>query len=148
MQIQSTLNRKQADALFDAHAVCMNGEDVIFEYVAADIFGRDVMAWIEAGMKYQGYIVGGKHYNGWGSGCQYFYKAGFDMMVTQHNYLISKVERSQTEGGRIWDELWAVRIAKIRAEDAEEERKREERKTKRAAARKAKQEAAEQAAST
>ncbi|MBR2310512.1 MAG: hypothetical protein IKA47_08290 [Oscillospiraceae bacterium] len=148
MKIKHTLNKAQADALFLENAVAIGGRDVVFDYKAAEIFGDDVCAWAESCMKFEGYINSGKDYGVWGSGSNYFCKSGFDKLVSQHNHLICLSEYKASDGGKIWDELWAARRAHLAALDAEEDRKREERKAKRAASRKAKQEAAEQAAST
>lgn len=147
MKIEHTLNKAQADALFLENAVAISGRDVIYDYKAAELFGADVCAWAESCMKFEGYIDPGKDYNAWGSGSNYFCKSGFDKLVSQHNYTICLSERKTSEGGRIWDELWAARGARLDALDAEDQRKREERKAKRTGSRKAKQEAAEQAAS-
>lgn len=148
MEITHTLNKAQADALFAANAVMMGGNDVIFDYKVADLFGPDVCAWAESCMKYQGSFSPGADYNSWGGNhFNYFPKAGFYKLVSHHNYLIGVSEYNASEGGKVWANLWTARSAALAAQDAEEERKREERKAKRAAARKAKQEAAEQAAS-
>jgi len=52
------------------------------------------------------------------------------------------MHRSESEGGRVWDQLMQARHERMEAAELEEDRKREERKAKREAARKAKQEAA------
>ena len=144
MEITHTLNKAQADALFAANAVMMGGNDVIFDYKVADLFGSNVCAWAESCMKFEGFIKISNDYGAWGSGSHYFYKSGFDKLVSQHNYIVALEEYKASPGGKIWDSLWAARSAVLAAQDAEEERKREERKAKRAAARKAKQKAAAQ----
>lgn len=147
--ITHMLNEAQAKELFAENAVMLGDRDVVFIYKAAELFGPDVMAWAESCMKYQGYI----DVKEWGSwtcsddgSVYYFHLSGFKKLVYQHNVMLAAKEHAASEGGKIWDELWAARIAKLDAENAEDARKREERKAKRAAARKAKQEAAARAA--
>jgi len=144
--IETTLNRQQAEALFAENAVVMSGKDVIYDYKIAELFGRECCVWAEACMRDGGYLD--DDYSAFGSvHCMFFFKSGFNKLVSWHNDRISSAEYKASAGGQIWDELWTARRARLAALDAEEERKREERKAKRAEARRAKQAAAEQAAS-
>ena len=146
MQITHLLNKAQADALFAETAIMIGGRDVVLTCPAADLFGADVLTWAEPCMKHEGYFALGLDWNNWSGDCYYFYKSGFDKLVSQHNNLVSQSERNNSEGGRIWRAIWDARCARLDAEDAEDERKRMEAKAKRAAARKARKEAAAQAA--
>ena len=142
--IQCSLNKEQADALFSANAVMMCGRNVIFDYKIAELFGADACAWAEGCMRHDGYLEWGMDCNSWGDcGCNYFYKSGFEKIVSYHNYYFCLGEYRASEGGRLWDNLWQARRERMEAADREEERKRAERKAKREAARKAKQQAQE-----
>ena len=139
-KIEYAMNKAQADEVFAANAVAMGGRDVIFDYKIWELFGSDACAWAESCMHYQGYLEGGKDHNSWGAcGCRYFYKSGFDKVVSWHNYHCCLAEYKASEGGKVWDSLWQARHERLEEADHEEERKREERKAKRAAARKAKE---------
>lgn len=143
-RIEYAMNKAQADEVFAANAVAMSGRDVIFDYKIAELFGPDICAWADSGMCYNGYLDWGENCSSWGPcGCNYFYKTGFDKLVSWHNFHICLAEYKSSEGGKVWDALWQARHERMEAEEREEERKREERKAKRASARKAKQEAQE-----
>lgn len=143
-RIEYAMNKEQADAVFAANAVAMSGRDVIFDYKIWELFGPDACAWAESCMHHEGYLDWGKECNSWGPcGTNYFYKSGFDKLVSWNNYQICLAEYKASEGGKVWDDLWQARHGAMEAAELEEERKREERKAKRAAARKAKQAAQE-----
>lgn len=143
-KIEYAMNKAQADEVFAANAVMMSGRDVIFDYKIAELFGAEACAWAERCMHHEGYLDWGKECNSWGDcGCNYFYKSGYDKLVSWHNYHVCFVEYKASEGGKVWDDLWQARHQRMEALGAEEERKRKERKAKREAARKAKQEAQE-----
>lgn len=143
-RIEYAMNKVQSDEVFAANAVAMSGRDVIFDYKVAELFGPDACAWAERCMHHQGYLDWGKECNSWGDcGCNYFYKLGFEKLVSWHNYHICLAEYKASEGGKVWDRLWQARQERMEAADQEEKRKCEERKAKREAARKAKQAAQE-----
>lgn len=143
-RIEYAMNKAQADEVFAANAVAMSGRDVIFDYKIWELFGSEICAWAESCMYHQGYLDWGAECNSWGGcDCNYFYKSGFDKLVSWHNYHCCLTEYKASEGGKVWDSLWQARREAMDAAEREEDRKREERKAKRAAARKAKQEAQE-----
>ena len=140
-RIEYAMNKAQSDEVFNANAVMMSGRDVIFDYKIYELFGSEACAWAESCMHHQGYLDWGKDCNTWGDGdCNYFYKSGYEKLVSRHNYCTSLAEYKDSEGGRVWDGLWQARSERMEAAEAEGERKKEERKAKRAAARKAKHE--------
>lgn len=142
MIITHPINREQAAALFAENAVMMENCDVIYDYRVAEIFGPEVCVWAESCMSFDGYMKCGPDWSCWGGcHCNYFTKAGFQKIVSHHNYLMSSRESDKSEGGKIWRDLWQARSDRMDAAEREEDRKREERKAKRAAARKAKEEA-------
>ena len=140
-RIEYAMNKAQADEVFAANAVEMSGLDVIFDYKIWELFGPDVCIWAESCMRHQGYLDWGKECNSWGDcGCNYFYKSGFDKLVSWHNYHICLAEYKASEGGKVWNSLWQARHERMEAAEAEEARKREERKARKAISRKAEQE--------
>ena len=142
-RIEYAMNKAQADEVFAANAVAISGRDVIFDYKIWELFGSEICAWAESCMHSQGYLDWGKECNSWGEcGLHYFYKSGFDKLVSWHNYHCCFAEYKASEGGAVWDRLWQDRNEAIEAAEREEALKKDQRKAKRDAARKEKQEAA------
>lgn len=140
------LNRQQADTVFTENAVMMGERDVIYDYRVAEIFGADVCAWAESCMGLERFLSPGSDWSSWNCGkCNYFTRAGFYKLVSQHNYMICCAESANSNGEQIWRTLWQARSERLDALDREEERKRAECKAKREAARRAKQAAQEDA---
>lgn len=145
MSIEYTLSRAQADALFDANAILFGETNGIPEYRIVELFGDWAGAFVEGNILHNGYLVGGKDWNGWGDCCaerpmiHYLYRSGFLKVVSEHNYRLALASHRDSDGGKVVDTLWQARRDRIAAQDAEDERKREERRAKRAAARKAKE---------
>jgi len=143
MEILGLLSKAQADAIFDREAVMFYSTDAIPDYRVAELFGPEVCGWTERAMSADGFLRLHDDWSSWGgNGEHHFYRSGFHKIVSQHNYLVSQMHRSESEGGRVWDQLMQARHERMEAAELEEDRKREERKAKREAARKAKQEAA------
>lgn len=138
--IDYALNRQQADTIFTENAVMMGERDVIYDYRVAEIFGADVCTWAESCMGHERFLSPGSDWSSWNCcKCNYFTRAGFYKLVSQHNYMVCCAESANSDGGQIWRTLWQARSEFLDALDREEERKRAERKAKREAARRAKQ---------
>ena len=145
--IEYTLNRQQADELFDREAFLFGKCNGIPEYRLVELFGEWAATFIERNIHFNGYLNGGEDWNGWGD-CSpekpllhFFYRTGFYKLVSEHNYKLMLAGHRSSEAGRVVDAQWRRRHEEQEAEEAEEERKRQERKAKRAAVRKAKEEA-------
>lgn len=153
--IKEPLSSAAAEQIFMQEAICFGDRDAIPLYRVVELFGESAGYYIERNMGFKKYLVGGRDYNSRGSGSEeapiidYFYKAGFMKVVTNHNYLHSVAAHAASDAGEFWDELCRQRSERIDREDAEaaarEEAKKQERKAKREAAKavKAAREAAE-----
>lgn len=146
MIITNTLNKAQADELFDQEAILFATTNGIPEYRVAELFGKEMAEWVANKAHSTGYMEGGRDWNGAGA-CSdeepfitYYYRAGFHKIVSKHNYWLTVKKHKASEGGKIVDTIWKAHHEALEAAEAEEERKREERRAKRAASRKAKQE--------
>ena len=144
--INQTLNRQAADTIFEEEAILFGEMNAIPEFRIVEIFGEWAGAFIEKHIHYNGYLEGGRDYNGWGDcGAErpmlnHLYRRGFFKIVSEHNYRLTLQAHRSSDAGKVVDALWQARRDRMDAAEREEERKREERKTKRAAARKAKEE--------
>lgn len=139
-RIEYAMNKAQADEVFAANAVAMSGQDVIFDYKIWELFGSEICSWAESCIRKQGYLDWGTEVNSWGDcGCNYFYKSGFDKLVSFHNYHCCLEEYKKSEGGIVWDGIWQNRREKIEAAQREENRKIADRKAKRDTSRKERQ---------
>lgn len=88
MKIEHTLNKAQARQLFEDKALMIGCADVIFDCKIAELFGEDIRAWAEACMGGD-FIRPAADWNCWGDGKgRYFYRSGFNKIVSQHNYLL------------------------------------------------------------
>lgn len=141
MEILGLLSKKQADAIFDREAVMFYSTDAIPDYRVAELFGPEVCRWAEGAMSAEGFLRFGDDWSSWGENEHHFYRSGFRKIISHHNYLVSQMHRSESEGGKVWADLWQARHEAMEAAEREEDRKREERKAKREAARRAKQNA-------
>lgn len=146
MNIEHTLSRAQADALFDANSILFGLSNGVPEYRIVEIFGEWAGAFVEGNIMNGGHLISEADWNAWGS-CtterptiHYLYRAGFLKVVSEHNYRLALAGHRASEGGRVVDALWQARRERIAAQDAVDERKRAERRAKRAATRKAKEE--------
>lgn len=143
--IDYTLNRQQAEALFDAEAVLFGTSNGIPEYRIVELFGEWAGAFMEKHIHSEGYLAGGRDWNAWGDCGQerpmlrYLLRPGLLKIASEHNYRIALSNHRSSEAGRVVDALWQARKEVLEAREAEEERKRAERKAKREASRKAKQ---------
>lgn len=142
--ITHQLTKAAATALFEEHAVLHGAVDAIDVHTVCELFGEPAARFIERVTCYGSSFAGGKDYNGYGS-CEdgdpclsFFYLSGFYKIVSDHNHRLQVIAHQNSEGGKIFDTVWGERVARLRAQDEEDERKREERKAKRAAARVAK----------
>ncbi len=139
--IDYAMNKAQADELFDQNAVMMGeyGNNVVFDYKIAEIFGETILTWAERVMHSEhAYIKFSDDWGSWGDcGCDYFYRSGFRKIVSQHNYLVSMEQYKASEGGKLCEALREARKKERDAADAEEERKYQERRAKAKAAREA-----------
>ncbi len=135
--IETTFTVAQAEALFNQEGVAFGNKNGFPVFRAVELFGRAAAEWLEAGMKMDGYIAPGAGFNVWGD-VDYLTFTGFLKLITWHNCIILERMSAESEGGKIWADVWAKRIAQLDARDAEEARMQEEAKAKRAAARKAK----------
>lgn len=148
--INYTLNKEQAENLFNTEAILFGKRNGIPEYRIVELFGEWAGSFIERNIGYNGYLTGGDDYNGWGD-CgpdrpmlHHLYLPGFFKVVSEHNYRLTLGGHRASEAGRFVDSLWKRREEALEAAEAEEERKRAERREKRAAARAAKQTATEE----
>lgn len=145
--IDYTLNRQQADELFDCEAILFGKSNGVPEFRMVELFGEWAGAFFEKNVLTNGYMTGGEDWNAWGD-CSsdrplmhYLYRSGFFKVVSEHNYRQSLAHHKESEAGRVVDALWKARSERLEALDAEEKRKRAERRALREASRKAKQEA-------
>lgn len=146
--IETTLNLQQAKDLFNQECVVIGNDNVLPIFRAVELFGRKTGEWIEECTGLNGFLAAGKDQNWWSIGSvhvEYLTYSGFLKVVSHHNSATLARLRAESEGGRIWDEIWAARCLRLDALDADEKRKREECRAKRAAARKKKQESEESA---
>lgn len=145
MSIEHTLNRAQADTLFDNEAILFGNTNGIPEYRIVELFGEWAAAFIERNIHYNGYLNGGEDWNGWGD-CSaekpmlhFLYRAGLYKVVSEHNYILMLAGHRSSAAGRVVDAQWQRRHKEQEAAEAEEARKREERRAKRAAAQRQKE---------
>ena len=145
--IDYTLNRQQADELFDREAILFGKSNGVPEFRMVELFGEWAGEFFEKHAHHNGHMNGGEDYNTWGD-CgsdrpilHYLCRSGFLKIVSEHNYRQALAGHRESEAGRVVDALWQARSERLEAQEAEEERKRAERRAKREAARKAKQEA-------
>ena len=145
--IEHTLNRQQADELFDREACLFGESNGIPEYRIVELFGEWAAAFIEGNIHHNGYLDGGEDWNGFGGSSaerpilRFLYREGLYKVVSEHNYILALAGHRSSAAGRVVDAQWKRRHEELEAAEAEEERKRQERKVKRAASRKAKEEA-------
>lgn len=132
--IEAVLNKEAVEQLFAKEAYFLNGNDVIPEYRVVELFGTAAAAFIEEHTGKSGYLTGGRDYNGTGA-CsverpfiRYFYKAGFEKIATNHNYLLTVAAHKASEGGKIADAVWAERSRRLDAEDKASEKAARKRK--------------------
>lgn len=145
MSIEHTLNRVQADTLFDNEAILFGNTNGIPEYRIVELFGEWAAAFIERNIHYNGYLNGGEDWNGWGD-CSaekpmlhFLYRAGLYKVVSEHNYILMLAGHRSSAAGRVVDAQWQRRHKEQEAAEAEKARKREERRAKRAAAQRQKE---------
>ena len=151
MAINYTLSSKAAEELFEEEAILFGEVNGVPEFRIVEIFGEWAGAFIEKHIHFEGYLEGGRDWNGWGDCGQerpllhHLYRRGFLKIVSEHNFRLTLQAHRSSEAGKVVDHLWQLRKEALEAADKEEERKRAERKAKREAARKAKQAAQESA---
>ena len=151
MAINYTLSRKAAEDLFEEEAILFGEVNGVPEYRVVEIFGEWAGTFIEKHIHFEGYLEGGRDWNGWGDCGQerpmlhHLYRRGFLKIVSEHNYRLALQSHRSSEAGKVVDHQWQLRKEALEAADKEEDRKRAERKAKREAARKAKQAAQESA---
>ena len=150
MAINETISKKTADALFDDEAILFGNANWIPEYRIVELFGEWAAAFIEKHICYNGYMVERVDYcdvrndnSNVHSKIRFCSRAGFNKIVSEHNYRVCFEAHRTSEAGKIVDALWQARLDRLSAADAENRREREERKAKRAAARRTKSEAEE-----
>lgn len=143
--IEEMLNKAAAVELFESEAILIGESDVVPFYRAVELFGEEAAIFFDRNMRCEGYLNFGNDWSGWGA-CseerpmiEYFYKAGFLKLVTEHNYLRVVKAHKESEGGHILDRYSEERDRRLAERDAEEERKRAEKKAKRAAAKAARE---------
>lgn len=86
MKIKEPLSRETAQKVFENHAVFIAGNDVIASITAIELFGTSAVNYVaqygKAGRESNSYYIGN------GKRLTYFYKSGFDMLVTYHNVML------------------------------------------------------------
>lgn len=127
--IQTTLNKAQADALFEEECIFI-GEDAVPEYRLVELFGAYIAELVERCTHTEGFLQGGKDYNEWGLGSldtnlRHFYRAGFYKIVSHNNVRLSLERHLQSPAGNVIDSVWKARKERQAAEDAEEIRRME-----------------------
>lgn len=136
MEINHTLSRAQAEALFAAEAVFLYSADMIPEYRVIELFGDDIAKWLDSCCGYNGYMKGGQDYNYCGdydSLIRSFYMPGFLKIVSKANHAQTLQSHRNSEAGKLADRLSEEREQKPQELDEEAERKRQKRKAKRTA---------------
>lgn len=136
--INYQLNKAAAITIFEENAVFHSSGDAIDVHRIGELLGEAAIRDIERGTRYKGFMEGGIDYNASGA-CgddpclPYFFLSGWLKIVSYHNHRLQVIAHQNSEGGKIYDDVWAERKARIDAEDAEYERKRQERRAKREA---------------
>lgn len=112
--ITQTLNRAEAEALFQREAVLF-GRDAVPEYRVLELFGEVAANFISRTLKCDGYLKGGTDWNAWGS-CEpgrpmihYYHLSGFLKIVAEHNYILSLELHKGSKGGALSDKMWEER---------------------------------------
>lgn len=135
--IKETLKKDQITELFEQESFFLYSQDAIPEYRVIELFGESFAEWLDSSCRVQ-YLKPGADYNEDGAGIgqmkKFFYLSGFRKIVSKHNSLIMRELHSQSEAGKILDQIVQHNIEELDRLDREEERKREERRKKRAAA--------------
>lgn len=137
--ITNTLKKDQITELFEQESLFMYSQDAVPEYRVIELFGESFAEWLDSCCIHEGYMKAGADYNEIGSSCEemlrHFYISGFRKIASKHNALILRKLHSQSEAGKLVDQVWTRRCEEIDRKDREEELKREERRRKRAEAR-------------
>lgn len=118
--IEAFLNKQQAEALFAQECILLGSENVVPIARTVELFGRSCAEWIESGIGLGCYLRGGYHYNMWSAGganVHYLTYSGFQQAVSWHNCRL--FSQRPTEGSTAWAEIWAARVGKLDAKDAE-----------------------------
>lgn len=136
--IKETLKKDQITELFEQESFFLYSQDVIPEYRVIELFGESFAEWLDQCCVHEGYMKPGADYNEDGAGIgqmkKFFYLSGFRKIVSKHNSEIMRELHSQSEAGKIIDQIVQRNIEELDRLDREDERKREERRKKRAAA--------------
>lgn len=113
--ITEPLSKAVAEELFYREAIYMFGADAIPEYRIYELFGEPAAEYVERNRRIGGQLVNGRDCNTAGDCSEsrparnYFRKAGFMQLVTEHNYLIMVEAYKESEGGAIADKYWQRR---------------------------------------
>lgn len=131
--LDRVLNSEETQQLFAKEAYFFYGTDAIPEYRVIELFGEAAAEFIERNTP--NYLRGGIDCNATGA-CsterpliRYFYRPGFEKIVSNHNYLLTVQAHRGSEGGKISDAVWKKRSRAIDAADNKEKkgkRKQEE----------------------
>lgn len=135
--IKEPLSKEQTEELFRAEALLFGASEGVPQYRIVELFGEPAAIFIDRNMKHEGYLVGGRDFNSWGECSKdrpminYFYKAGFYKIVSEHNYLLTLQAHKSSEGGAIVDRLWDARCKALDKQDrADARREKKERASK------------------
>lgn len=130
------LSKAAAIAIFEENAVFHSSGDAMDAHRVVELLGEPAARYIDRTTKYNGSMEGGRDWNAAGDDpvLPYYFLSGWLKIVSDHNHRLQVAAHQASEGGAIYDRVWAERCAALDAADAEEARKREERKAKRAAA--------------
>lgn len=130
--IQETLNKDAINRLFEAEAFYIYDGDAIPEYRIVELFGAAAAEYIERNIGKGRPLMG--YYNAIGN-CsaerpyiRYFYKPGFEKIVSNHNYLITAKAHKESESSKIIDAIWAEREKRLDLADKENLQREEKRK--------------------
>lgn len=120
--ITQTLNRAEAEALFQKEAVLFE-HDAVPEYRVMELFGDVAAEFISRTLKCDGYLKGGTDWNAWGS-CEpgrpmiYYYRLpGFLKIVAEHNYVHALELHRGSKGGALSDKMWEERETSLEKAD-------------------------------
>lgn len=138
--IETTLNRQQAEALFEQEALVFNGSNCgVPEYRIAALLGDDV---VDYAWNHPREFTPGKETNYAGNAADdcimFFCRSGFMRLVSVHNYRLTLAAHQASAAGQRIDDRNFRRRAELVAAEAEERRR-----AKRAAAKARRQEAVE-----
>ena len=137
-EIEKTLNKAEAEELFDNEAILLCGQNAIPYYRVVELFGEMAAKFIEDNQRYDGYLKGGLDYNACGACTKespmlsYLLKPGFLKVVSKHNYLISLQKHKESKGGQLIDLYFEERSRRIDEQDKATRKKSKERSTKKA----------------